>query len=98
MTGISADLRFGFRLLLSRPGFSAIAVLTVALGISATTAVFSVIETMYWKAFPGAADPGRLVELETVAPDGSMVQGSWLQFQEFRDRLRPSAAVAAHVD
>lgn len=89
------DLRFGFRLLFSRPGFTAVAVLTLALGIGVTTAMFSVLETMYWKAFPGAADPARLVELETVAPDGSMVRGSWLDFREYRDRLR-RASVAAH--
>jgi predicted permease len=90
------DLRYGFRLLLSRPGFTLTAVLTLALGISVTTAMFSVLDTMYWKAFPGAADPGRLVELETVAPDGSMVRGSWLDFREYRDRLRLVGGVAAH--
>jgi len=90
------DLRFGFRLLVSRPGFTLTAVLTLALGISVTTAMFSVLDTMYWKAFPGAADPGRLVELETVAPDGSMVRGSWLDFRDYRDHLRPAASVAAH--
>lgn len=90
------DLRFGFRLLFARPGFTLIAVVTLALGISVTTAMFSVLDTMYWKAFPGAADPGRLVELETVAPGGSMVRGSWLDFREYRDRLRGVANVAAH--
>lgn len=58
--------------------------------------MFSVLDTLYWKAFPGAANPGRLVELETVAPDGSMVRGSWLDFREYREHLRPVAAVAAH--
>jgi predicted permease len=98
MGTIFADLKFGCRLLSRRPGFTAIAVFTLALGIGVTTAMFSVLDTMYWKAFPGAADPGRLVELETVASDGSMVQGSWLHFREYRDRLRPVAAVAAHLD
>ncbi len=96
MRTILDDLRFGFRLLLSRPGFTLIAVFTLALGISVTTAMFSVLDTLYWKAFPGAANPGRLVELETVAPDGSMVRGSWLDFREYREHLRPVAAVAAH--
>ena len=92
------DLRFGFRMLLSRPGFSMIAVLTLALGISVTTAMFSVLDTMYWKAYPGAADPGRLVELETVAPDGAKVRGSWLDFRQYRDHLRLVSGVAAHDD
>lgn len=90
------DLRFGFRLLFNRPGFTVIAILTLALGISVTTAMFSILDTMYWKAYPGVADPGRLVELETIAPDGSMVRGSWLDFREFRDRLLPAVGVAAH--
>ncbi len=92
------DLRFGARLLWSRPGFALIAVLTLALGISVTTAMFSVLDTMYWKATPGAADSGRLVELETVAPGGSVVRGSWLDFREYRDRLRLVSGVAAHDD
>lgn len=96
MRNLLDDLRFGFRLLFSHPGFTLIAVVTLALGISVSTAMFSVLDTMYWKAFPGAADPGRLMELETVAPDGSMVRGSWLDFREYRDRLQPVAAVAAH--
>jgi predicted permease len=93
-----SDLRFSFRLLLGRPGFTGIAVFTLALGISVTTAMFSVLDTMYWKAFPGAAEPSRLVELETIAPDGSMVRGSWRDFREYRERLSPIAAVAAHDD
>ena len=44
------DLRFGFRLLFNRPGFTVIAILTLALGISVTTAMFSILDTMYWKA------------------------------------------------
>ena len=96
MGALLDDLRFGLRLLFGRPGFTVIAVLTLALGISVTTAMFGVLDTMYWKAFPGAADPGRLVELETLAPDGSKVRGSWLDFREYRDRLGPVAGVAAH--
>ena len=90
------DLRFGFRLLFSRPGVTLPAVLTLGLGIGVTTAMFCVLDTMYWKAFPGAADPSRLVELETVAPDGSMVRGSWLDFQQYRHRLQSVSGLAAH--
>ncbi len=96
MRSVLDDLQYGFRLLFSRPGFTLTAVLTLALGIGVTTAMFSVIDTMYWKAFPGASDPGRLVELETVGPDGSRVRGSWLDSRDYRDRLRLAGGVAAH--
>ena len=92
------DLRFGFRLLLSRPEVTLTAILTLALGIGVTTAMFCVLDTMYWKSFPGAADPSRLVELETVAPDGYMVRGSWLDFQQYRRRIQLVSGVAAHDD
>jgi predicted permease len=98
MTSIYSDFRLGFRLLLKHPGLTVIAVFTIGLGIGVATAVFGVLETMYWKAVPGARDPGQLVELETVAPDGTVVQGSWLNFHEYREGLRSVAAVAAHVD
>jgi predicted permease len=91
------DLRFGFRLLLSRPAFTLIAVLTLALGISVATAMFGVLDTLYGKAFPGVPSPLRLAELETVASDGSLVRTSWLDFLEYRGQLR-SVAVAARAD
>ncbi len=91
------DVRFGLRLLADRPGFALVIVVTLALGIGVTTAMFSVIDFMYWRTFPGVADPGRLVELETVAPDGDTVRGSWLDYLDYHARLR-TVALAAHDD
>ena len=65
------DLRYGFRSLLQSPGFAITAILTLALGIGANTAVFSVMNAVLLKLLP-VTDPERLVYLRTSdAPKGT---------------------------
>lgn len=61
------DLRFGMRSLLQSPGFAVTAILTLALGIGANTAVFSVMNAVLLKSLP-VSDPERLVYLRTSNP------------------------------
>jgi len=57
------DLKFAFRQLVKNPGFTAVAVLTLGLGIGANTALFSLINAMLMRPLPGVVEPEGLVRL-----------------------------------
>src|SRR5690349_10539173 len=61
------DLRYGFRMLLKQKGVTSIALLSLALGIGANTALFSIVDAMLLKMLP-VKEPERLVLLKSVAP------------------------------
>jgi len=61
------DLRFAFRMLATRPGFSLVAILTLALGTGATTAVFSVVDRVLFRSLPYPHDE-QLVSFGVKAP------------------------------
>ena len=67
LDALAQDLRFALRTLWMRPGFAAIAILTLALGIGATTAVFSVVDRVLFRSLP-YPDDERLVSFGVKAP------------------------------
>jgi hypothetical protein len=70
MDALAQDLRFAFRQLRKAPGFSLTVVLTLALGIGATTAIFSLVEGILLRPLP-FSDPDRLVLLGDHLGDGA---------------------------
>src|SRR2546429_9889641 len=63
-----SDLKFAFRQLLKNPGFTAVAVLTLALGIGANTAIFSVVNSTLLNPVPGP-EPERLLQIAEQSKD-----------------------------
>jgi putative ABC transport system permease protein len=93
MGTILQDLRYGLRTLIKNPGFSIVAVLTLALGIGANTAIFSVINTVLLRPLP-YAQPDRLVSVELMNRRGDLMTGS-LSYPTFFD-LRARNHVFEH--
>jgi len=79
------DLRYGARMLRKNPGFTAIAVLTLALGIGANTTIFSWIRAVLLNPLPAAGDSSRVVALEELAPSGDWLPISYPDFRDLRD-------------
>ena len=76
------DLRYALRMLRKNPGFTAVAVLTLALGIGATIAIFSVIYALAIRPLP-VRQPDRLVE---ISRGESFIGHSYAEWKEFQDR------------
>jgi putative ABC transport system permease protein len=88
------DLRYGLRMLARNPGFTAVAVITLALGIGANTALFSVIDAMLLRPLP-VKDPGRLIQLATIGPLTNSSHFSYPAFKRFRDENHVFSGVLA---
>jgi predicted permease len=89
------DLRYGLRTLRKSPGFTAVAVLSLALGIGANTAIFSVADPLLIKSLP-VKDPEQLVLLNTVDQRGALRERfSYPMFEQLRARTQVFSGIFA---
>jgi hypothetical protein len=93
MTILFQDLRYGIRMLLNKPGFSAVALITLALGIGANTMIFSVVNGVLLNPLP-FPDSGRLVRLgESHGKyNGNLTYASFLDLGNETESLENIAA------
>jgi predicted permease len=88
------DARHALRALCRSPGFTAVAVLTLALGIGATTSIFSIVNAVVLRPLP-FHDPGRLVRVWDVNPHGGDFSTSDATYLDVRERNRSFLEMAA---
>jgi putative ABC transport system permease protein len=87
------DARYGIRMLLRSPGFTAAALVTLALGIGANTAIFSVVHAVLLRPLP-YADPDRLVVVGDREPDGAVSNTDFTTFSDYRARNQTFESMA----
>jgi macrolide transport system ATP-binding/permease protein len=86
------DLRYGARMLLKQPGFSAVVLLTLALGIGVNTAFFTVFNALVLKPLP-VKDADSIVEVRG-APEGGQRRFSYPDYQDYSRRTQTMAGLA----
>jgi putative ABC transport system permease protein len=96
MSAIYADLRYALRMLLKDRGFTAVAVITLALGIGANTAIFSVIDAVLLRPLP-YPQPNRIVRVWEQARNGHRMNLSDPDFADFRDQNHTLASLAEYA-
>ncbi len=88
-----ADLRYGARRLRAAPGFTAITILTLAIGIGATTAIFSAVNPILFQPLP-YPDAARLVMVWEAFNTGGRQQGTFGMYADLKERARSFESVA----
>ena len=86
------DLRYGFRMLAAHPGFTAVAVLSLAVGIGANTSMFSLADAILLRPFP-VDRPGQIVRVLSTARGDDSGYLSYPDFMDFRNQTRTLAGL-----
>jgi putative ABC transport system permease protein len=79
-------IRFAIRGFRKQPGFTAVVVVTLALGIGANTAIVSVLNTILAQALPFPESKRLVAIFETVEANGSSISASWVNFRDWEEQ------------
>ncbi len=90
------DVKYGARLLVKSPGFTLVAVLTLALGIGANTAIFTLVNEALLRPRPGIGRPEQLVDVGRTQNGSGFDNMSYPNYKGYRDRNRTLAGLAGY--
>src|SRR5512133_2899951 len=96
MQSLLSDLRFAWRQLVKSPAFAITAVVSLAVGLAASTTVFSLADALLFRPRPGIAAPDRLVDLGRTQRGGGFDTISYPNYADLRDQNRVFEGVAAY--
>src|SRR5208283_1027917 len=91
------DLRYAFRMLRKNPLFTAIAVCSLAIGIGANSAIFSLADAILLRPLP-VLHPSQVVNVEMTSPSDSREGVSYRDYVDFRDKNRSFDSLVAHMN
>src|SRR5919197_762951 len=99
MNTLWQDLRYGLRTLLKNPGFTPVAVVALALGIGANSAIFSVVNALLLRPLP-FTDPDRLIQVweANVKRGQDTMTALYPNFADWRDQNHVFERIAAYSD
>jgi macrolide transport system ATP-binding/permease protein len=97
MSSFWQDLRYGFRLLAKRPGFAAVVVVTLGLGIGVNTAIFSGVDAFLLRPLSGVREPGRVVALYEATDESAFRDFAYPDLLDFQEQNTVFEGLAAHT-